>query len=190
MRQENAFLSEQNRAAQRRRLMLFKEAGVNAIRSSHNPPDEGLLELCDELGILVKDEVFDEWRRLGSAGKRAKGYTNLFDTWHERDARAWVRTDRNHPCVIMYSVGNEVPEGWYNIASFSEFSGVARSLARLVAEEDPTRPSTNANNVPVNYTNDYPTVLAVMGCNYFAWQYPALAKKSPDVPFSDPRRCA
>ena len=172
-----------NRAAQRRRLMLFKEAGVNAIRSSHNPPDEGLLELCDELGILVKDEVFDEWRRLGSAGKRAKGYTNLFDTWHERDARAWVRTDRNHPCVIMYSVGNEVPEGWYNIASFLEFSGVARSLARLVAEEDPTRPSTNANNVPVNYTNDYPTVLAVMGCNYYPWMYPALAKKYPDVPY-------
>jgi len=172
-----------NREAQRRRLLLFKEAGVNAIRSSHNPPDEGLLELCDELGILVKDEVFDEWRKTGAAGKRKNGYTNLFDVWHERDLRAWVRTDRNHPCVIMYSVGNEICEGFANIAPLSEFTALARSLARMVAEEDPTRPSVNANNNAVNYTNDYPTVLALMGCNYYPWQYPALAKKYPDVPF-------
>ena len=172
-----------NRAAQRRRLLLFKEAGVNAVRSSHNPPDEGLLELCDELGILVKDEVFDEWRKTGASGKRKNGYTNLFDTWHERDLRGWVRTDRNHPCVIMYSVGNEICEGFANIAPLSEFSALARSLARMVAEEDPTRPSANANNNAVNYTNDYPTVLALMGCNYYPWQYPALARKFPDVPF-------
>ena len=172
-----------NRVAQRRRLLLFKEAGVNAIRSSHNPPDEGLLELCDELGILVKDEVFDEWRRTGASGKRKNGYTNLFDTWHERDLRAWVRTDRNHPCVVMYSVGNEICEGFAKVASLAEFSARARSLARMVAEEDPTRPATNANNNPVNYTNDYPVVLALMGCNYYPWQYPALAKKFPDVPF-------
>ena len=172
-----------NRTAQRRRLLLFKEAGVNAIRSSHNPPDEGLLELCDELGILVKDEVFDEWRKTGASGKRKNGYANLFDTWHERDVRSWVRTDRNHPCVIMYSVGNEICEGFANIAPLSEFSALARSLSGLVAEEDPTRPTTNANNNPVNYTNEYPTVLSLMGCNYYPWQYPALAKKYPDVPF-------
>ena len=172
-----------NRAAQKRRLLLFREAGVNAIRSSHNPPDEGLLELCDELGILVKDEVFDEWRKGGSSGKRKNGYANLFDTWHERDLRAWVRADRNHPSVIMYSVGNEICEGFAKIAPLSEFSALARSLARMVAEEDPTRPSVNANNNAVNYTNDYPTVLALMGCNYYPWQYPALAKKYPDVPF-------
>ena len=172
-----------NRAAQRRRLLLFKEAGVNAIRSSHNPPDEGLLELCDELGLLVKDEVFDEWRKTGMSGKRKNGYTNLFDTWHERDLRAWVRTDRNHPCVIMYSVGNEICEGFANVAPLSEFSALARTLARMVTEEDPTRPSVNANNNAANYTNDYPTVLVLMGCNYYPWQYPALAKKYPDVPF-------
>ena len=172
-----------NRAAQRRRLALFKEAGVNAIRSSHNPPDEGLLELCDEMGLLVKDEVFDEWRKTGNAGKRKNGYTNLFDTWHERDLRAWVRTDRNHPCVIMYSVGNEICEGLPKIASYAEYAGLARALARMVAEEDPTRPTTNANNIPVNYTNDFPTVLSVMGCNYYPWMYPALVKKYPDVPF-------
>ena len=172
-----------NRAAQRRRLALFKEAGVNAVRSSHNPPDEGLLELCDEMGILVKDEVFDEWRKTGNAGKRKNGYTNLFDVWHERDLRAWVRTDRNHPSVVMYSVGNEICEGFAQIAPLSEFSAIARSLARIVAQEDPTRPSTNANNNHVNYTNDYPTVMSIMGCNYYAWMYPALVEKYPDVPF-------
>ena len=172
-----------NRAAMKRRLLLMKEAGVNAVRSSHNPPGEGLLELCDELGLLVKDEVFDEWRKTGHAGKRRNGYTKLFDTWHERDIRAWVRTDRNHPCVIMYSIGNEICEGFQKIAPYSEFAATARSLARMVAEEDPTRPATNANNNPVNYTNDYPTVLALMGCNYYPWMYPALAAKYPDVPF-------
>lgn len=172
-----------NRAAQKRRLLLFKEAGVNAIRSSHNPPDEGLLELCDELGILVKDEVFDEWRKTGASNKRKNGYTNLFDTWHERDVRAWVRTDRNHPCVIMYSVGNEICEGFGKIASLEEFSATARELARIVAEEDPTRPATNANNNPENYTNAYPRTLPVMGCNYYPWAYEALKKAYPDVPF-------
>ncbi len=172
-----------NREAQRRRLLLFKEAGVNAIRSSHNPPDEGLLELCDELGLLVKDEVFDEWRKTGNAGKRQNGYTNLFDVWHERDVRAWVRTDRNHPCVIMYSIGNEICDGFAKFATLAEFSATARSLARMVAEEDPTRPTTNANNNHVNYTNDYPTVLALMGCNYFPWQYSKLVERYPDVPF-------
>ena len=172
-----------NRAAQRRRLLLFKEAGVNAIRSSHNPPDEGLLELCDELGILVKDEVFDEWRKTGSAGKRKNGYTNLFDTWHERDLRAWVRNDRNHPCVIMYSIGNEICDLQSKPNADGSGTRISRELARMVAEEDATRPTVSANNNAANYTNDYPTVLALMGCNYYPWLYPALAKKYPDVPF-------
>ena len=172
-----------NRAAQKRRLLLFKEAGVNAIRSSHNPPDEGLLELCDELGILVKDEVFDEWRKTGNAGKRKNGYTNLFDVWHERDVRAWVRTDRNHPRVIMYSLGNEICDLHTKANADGSGTRLSRRLACLVAEEDPTRPTTNANNSSPNFTNDYPTVLAVMGCNYYQWLYPALVKKHPDVPF-------
>ena len=172
-----------NRAAQKRRLLKFKEAGVNAIRSSHNPPDEGLLELCDELGLLVKDEVFDEWRYMGNAGKRVNGYHNIFDVWHERDVRAWVRTDRNHPCVIMWSLGNEICDGHEKIAPHEEFVARARHLSNIVTGEDATRPTTNANNNPVNYTNDFPTVLAVMGCNYFAWQYPRLKAAFPDVPF-------
>ena len=172
-----------NRAAQKRRLLLFKEAGVNAIRSSHNPPEEELLELCDELGLLVKDEVFDEWRVIGDAGKRKFGYTNIFDTWHERDVRSWVRVDRNHPCVIMYSLGNEICDlkGWTKNLK----GGIAtmRELVRLTTQEDPTRPATNGNNSPVNFTNDYPLVSAVMGCNYFSWQSPLLQERYPDIPY-------
>ena len=179
-----------NRTAQKRRLLLFKDAGVNAIRSSHNPPDEGLLELCDELGLLVKDEVFDEWKYLGrlngsmgDGNKRVNGYTNLFDMWHERDLRAWIRTDRNHPSVIMYSLGNEIPDGKHYIVPTSEYVARSRELARIAASEDSTRPTTAANNNVANYTNDYPMTLALMGCNYYSWQYPELKRRYPDVPF-------
>ena len=172
-----------NRKAQKRRLLLFKEAGVNAIRSAHNPPDEGLLELCDEMGILVKDEVFDEWRHIGLAGKRKNGYTNLFDDWHELDLKAWVRTDRNHPSVIMYCIGNEICDGFQKICPAEEYVSRARSLERIVQREDSTRPCTLANNNPANFTNNFPSVMPIMGCNYSSWQFPELKKRHPGVPF-------
>lgn len=172
-----------NRAAMKRRLEKFKEAGVNAVRSSHNPPDEGLLELCDELGLLVKDEVFDEWW-IGARDKRSCGYSHLFGLWSERDVRAWVRTDRNHPCVIMYSIGNEIVDGYPEFGRTTEdFIYDAKRLSRFVNEEDPTRPTTNANNNNANYTNDFPKTLPLLGCNYYSWQYGAFRKKYPDVPF-------
>ncbi len=172
-----------NRTAQRLRLLKFKEAGVNAIRSSHNPPDEELLELCDELGILVKDEVFDEWRMTGDAGKRKFGYTNIFDTWHERDVRAWIRVDRNHPSVIMYSLGNEICDLKPWTKNLQGGIDTMRRLVRIAAQEDPTRPATNGNNCPENFTNHYPTVAAVMGLNYFSWQSPKFEEFYPDVPY-------
>ena len=172
-----------NRTAQKRRLLKFKEAGVNAVRSSHNPPDEGLLELCDELGLLVKDEVFDEWW-IGARDKRSSGYSHLFGLWSERDCRAWVRTDRNHPCVIMYSVGNEIVDGYPSWGrTTEEFIADAKRLDRFVREEDPTRPTTNANNNNANYTNDFPKTLPLLGCNYYSWQYAAFRAKYPTVPF-------
>ena len=172
-----------NRAAQERRLREFKAAGVNAVRSSHNPPDEGLLELCDEMGLLFKDEVFDEWW-IGTRDKRANGYAHLFGLWSERDVRAWVRTDRNHPCVIMYSIGNEIVDGYPEFGrTTEEFAADARKLARFVAEEDPTRPSVNANNNKDNFTNSYARTLPVFGCNYYSWQYGELRRHNPDLPF-------
>lgn len=172
-----------NRTAQKLRLLKFKEAGVNAIRSSHNPPEEELLELCDELGILVKDEVFDEWRMIGDAGKRKFGYTNIFDAWHERDVRAWVRVDRNHPSVILYSVGNEICDLKPWTKNLEGGVRTMRELVRITAQEDPTRPACNANNAAVNFTNGYPMVAAVMGCNYSSWQSPRFRELYPDVPY-------
>ena len=172
-----------NRAAMKRRFLKLKEAGVNAIRCSHNPEDPDFLDLCDELGLLVKDEVFDEWRHIGSAGKRKNGYSNLFEAWHERDVRAWVRADRNHPSVIMWSLGNEICDGHPRIAPTSEFIVTAKTLDAIVKSEDCTRPTTNANNEKANSTNEYGQVLDVYGFNYSCYMFDAFKKKNPNKPF-------
>ena len=172
-----------NRAAMKRRFLKLKEAGVNAIRCSHNPEDPDFLDLCDELGLLVKDEVFDEWRHIGSAGKRKNGYSNLFEAWHERDVRAWVRADRNHPSVIMWSLGNEICDGHPRIAPTSEFIATAKMLDAIVKSEDKTRPTTNANNDRVNATNEYGQTLDVYGFNYSCYMFDAFKKKNPNKPF-------
>ena len=172
-----------NRAAMKRRFLKLKEAGVNAIRCSHNPEDPDFLDLCDELGLLVKDEVFDEWRHIGSAGKRKNGYSNLFEAWHERDVRAWVRADRNHPSVIMWSLGNEICDGHPRIAPTSEFIATAKMLDAIVKSEDRTRPTTNANNEKANSTNEYGQVLDVYGFNYSCYMFDAFKKKNPNKPF-------
>ena len=172
-----------NRAAMKRRFLKLKEAGVNAIRCSHNEEDPGFLDLCDELGLLVKDEAFDEWRHIGNAGKRKDGYSKLFDEWHERDVRAWVRADRNHPSVIMWSLGNEICDGHPQIAPTAEFIATARELDRCVKLEDRTRPTTNANNCPANTTNEYGQVLDIYGFNYFGYTYRRFREKNPNKPF-------
>lgn len=172
-----------NSAAMRRRFLKLKEAGVNAVRCSHNEEDPDFLDLCDELGLLVKDEVFDEWRHIGNAGKRKDGYSKLFDEWHERDVRAWVRADRNHPSVIMWSLGNEICDGHPKIAPTSEFIATARELDRCVKLEDRTRPTTNANNCPANATNEYGQVLDIYGFNYFGSTYARFRAKNPTKPF-------
>ena len=172
-----------NRAAMKRRFLKLKEAGVNAIRCSHNPEDPDFLDLCDELGLLVKDEVFDEWRHIGASGKRKDGYSNLFEAWHERDVRAWVRADRNHPSVIMWSLGNEICDGHPRIAPTSEFIVTAKTLDAIVKSEDPTRPTTNANNEKANSTNEYGQVLDVYGFNYSCYMFDAFKKKNPNKPF-------
>src|SRR5205085_6332758 len=89
-----------------RQIELLKEMGANAIRTSHNPPAPELLELCDRMGMVVMVEAFDCWK----AGKRRNDYQQLFVDWHEKDLRAMVRRDRNHPSVILWSIGNEIRE--------------------------------------------------------------------------------
>ncbi|MDR2809669.1 MAG: DUF4982 domain-containing protein [Tannerellaceae bacterium] len=97
-----------NLRAIERQLTIMKDMGVNAIRTSHNPPAPELLELCDRLGILVQDETFDMWRRR----KSRFDYARSFDQWYRRDLSDHIRRDRNHPSVFMWSIGNEVLEQW------------------------------------------------------------------------------
>jgi len=127
-----------NVSAARRQLELLREMGCNAVRMSHNPPAPELLDLCDEMGFLVFDEAFDCWVR----GKTPNDFHLTFPEWHEQDLRALVRRDRNHPSVIVWSVGNEVGEQYTG----AEGAAVAKELCTIVHEEDPTRPTTSAMN--------------------------------------------
>ena len=97
-----------NEDALHRKLLKLKEMGVNSIRSSHNPPAPELLNMCDTMGLIVMDESFDMWRRK----KTQNDYARFFDEWHERDLTDLVVRDRNHPCILMWSIGNEVLEQW------------------------------------------------------------------------------
>ncbi len=120
-----------------RRLELLKAMGVNAIRTSHNPPAPEFLDLCDRLGFLVMAEAFDEW----TFGKVPEGYHKYFAEWSERDVTDFVHRDRNHPSIVLWSAGNEIGE--------QAAPGGARVLQRLIDifhREDPTRPVTTGND--------------------------------------------
>ncbi|MBN2004409.1 MAG: DUF4982 domain-containing protein [Anaerolineae bacterium] len=122
--------------AEERKIELMKASGFNAVRSAHNPPAPALLEACDRLGMLVIDESFDCWR----TGKTANDYHLYFEAWWQRDTEAMVKRDRNHPSVIMWSIGNEVPER----TGISDGYAWARKQADFVRALDPTRPVTSA----------------------------------------------
>lgn len=121
--------------AEERKVELLKANGFNAIRTSHNPPSPALLDACDRLGMLVIDEAFDMWQRP----KKPQDYHRFFDTWWQRDLSAMIHRDRNHPSVILWSIGNEINER-------ADPSGLAitKKLADEVHRLDPTRPVTEA----------------------------------------------
>lgn len=122
-----------------RRLQLLKEMGCNAIRTSHNPPAPEFLDLCDRMGFLVMDEIFDEW--VEKKGQITSGYHLYFDEWWKTDVVSMIRRDRNHPSVAIWSAGNEVPD-----QVVDRGIEVMRKLADLFHKEDPTRPVTQAND--------------------------------------------
>ncbi len=122
-------------AAEYRKARLMKEAGFNAVRTSHNPPSEAFLRACDELGLLVIDEVFDGWREQ----KTAHDYHELIDQWWQRDVDAMVLRDRNHPSIFCWSTGNEVIE-----RKKIEIVRTAHLMAERLHEQDGTRPVTSA----------------------------------------------
>jgi beta-galactosidase len=162
-----------NKRALERQLQIMKEMGVNAIRTSHNPPAPELLELCDRLGLMVMDEAFDAWRR----GKKKNDYSLLFDDWHEKDLRALVRRDRNHPSVILWSTGNEIRE-----QDNAEGHKLSAALRQIVHEEDPTRPViVGANNLQAGY-NGFQKTVDVFGYNYKPTEYGKFRQSNPAIP--------
>ena len=166
--------------ALRRQLEILSRAGFNAVRTSHNIPDPQLLDFCDEMGILVLDEAFDKWR----GGGRGNGYGYFFDEWHERDLTDWVKRDRNHPCVILWSIGNEIGEQTARTPEQREFNkALTRELADIVRAADPTRPVTCGCNGPDRDNCIYESgALDVLGLNYRAWAYDSLRLWFPGKP--------
>lgn len=152
-----------NKRAIERQLEMMQEMGCNAIRTAHNPPTPELLDLCDRMGLLVQVEAFDEWQ----SGKNVNGYHRYFKEWAERDIQAMVRRDRNHPSVIMWSIGNEVREQ-------NEKTGadIARMLTDICHREDPTRPTTagfNVHNPAIK--NGLADAVDLVGLNYKPHDY-------------------
>ncbi len=129
-----------NKQVIERRLKLLKEMGCNAIRTAHNPPCEELLNLCDSMGLMVMDEAFDEWieswpwENVKHQGKAKYGYHLFFEEWAERDLVSLIRRDRNHPSIILWSVGNEIPDQCYEIGTQR-----LKRLMEVVRREDTTR---------------------------------------------------
>lgn len=143
--------------AEERKVELFKANGYNAIRCSHNPPSPAFLDACDRLGMLVMDEAFDCWRY----GKNAYDYHLYFDQWWQKDVESMVTRDRNHPSVIMWSIGNEIPE-----RGTPEGVKTAKMLAGYIKSLDSTRPVTSAVNDLKPDKDPYFAALDVGGYNY------------------------
>jgi beta-galactosidase len=148
-----------NLRALQRQLEMLHDMGCNALRTSHNPPAPELLDFADQMGFLVLDEAFDTWGN----NKRPNDYGggNLFNVWHEQDMRAFIRRDRNHPSIVLWSIGNEIAE-----QNQGSNSVIAKELAGIVHSEDPTRPITAACNDFNSMNNGFSTLLDAMGFNY------------------------
>ena len=121
--------------AEERKVELLKANGFNAVRCAHNPPAEKFLEACDRLGILVIDEAFDHWQKM----KNPEDYHRFFDEWHIKDLTSMVKRDRNHPSIIMWSIGNEIPE-----RADSSGVAIAKELKSIIHKYDTSRPVTAA----------------------------------------------
>ncbi len=162
-----------NVRARERHLEKLKELGCNAIRTSHNPPAPELLDLCDRMGFLVMDEAFDAWQM----DKRENDYHIWFDDWHERDLRAMIRRDANHPSIILWSLGNEVYE-----QRDGANAPLAKKLAAIAHDEDPTRPVNMALHVVDASTNGFQDAVDVFGYNYTPFGYAQFRVDNPTIP--------
>ena len=189
-----------------REMQIMKDMGVNALRTSHNPPAPELLEICDEMGILVMDEAMDMWRMR----KTRYDYSRFFDEWHERDVTDFVKRDRNHPSIVMWSIGNEIPEQGNRhdfdlqnltpeqanyILNFNDGiedvkledinpnMQLTKHMARLITDLDGTRAITSGCNY-VNSGNNIirSGALDVIGINYHPELYDSVRVWYPGIP--------
>ncbi len=157
--------------AEERRVELMKEAGFNAIRSSHNPPSPAFLDACDRLGILVIDESFDMW----TEPKNPDDYHLYFKDWWQKDVESMVRRDRNHPSIVLWSIGNEIPE-----RGKPEGAQMAKLQVDFIRQLDTTRKITSAVN-SINPDKDpYFATLDVAGYNYAVDSYIPDHKRLPE----------
>lgn len=146
--------------AMERRLEILREMGCNAIRTAHNPQDPEFYALCDRMGFLVMNEAFDEWKIPKLSANQ--GYARHFEEWSETDLAGMVRRDRNHPSVIMWSIGNEINE-----QHGPDGGKISARLASIVKKHDPTRPITAGCNSPNDASkNGFEKALDVFGLNY------------------------
>ena len=195
-----------NEDALHRKLTKLKAMGVNSIRTSHNPPAPELLNMCDTMGLIVMDESFDMWRRR----KTQNDYARFFDEWHERDLSDLVLRDRNHPSVLMWSIGNEVLEQWSSaeadtltleqanlilnaghdastLAKDGELSVqslMTQHLAEIVKRYDTTRPITAGCQEPSPNNHLFKSgAIDIIGFNYHHQWAKDVPKNFPDKPF-------
>ena len=195
-----------NEDALHRKLSKLKAMGVNSIRSSHNPPAPELLNMCDTMGFIVMDESFDMWRRR----KTQNDYARFFDEWHERDLTDLVLRDRNHPSILMWSIGNEVLEQWSSaeadtlsleqanlilnaghdastLAKDGELSVqslMTQHLAEIVKRYDASRPITAGCNEPAPGNHLFKSgAIDIIGYNYHHQWVKDVPKNFPEKPF-------
>ena len=164
-----------NTRAMQRQLEILKGMGINGIRTSHNPPATEWLDLCDKMGFLVMDETFDAW--TWDKENTPYNYNLYFDKWHRRDLADHIIRDRNHPSVIMWSIGNEIPEQRGDGADTIGRS-ITRNLVNIIKKYDTTRPVTAGMNFTNNKNNLYlSNALDIIGINYHHKEWEGLGTK-------------
>lgn len=164
-----------NKTAAKRRLVLLKEMGVNAIRGTHNMMAPGMLQLADEMGFLFISEAFDMWEK----GKTPYDYARFFPDWWQKDVESWVKRDRNHPCVIMWSIGNEI----YDTHVDERGQEITKALKDAVELYDPCKNAVatiGSNFMPWENAQKCADILKVAGYNYSEKYYVEHHKKYPD----------
>ncbi len=164
-----------NKEAMRRKLEILRKMGVNSIRSTHNMPAIGLLELADEMGFLIIDEAFDMWERP----KTTYDYARFFPQWYRKDVRSWVRRDRNHPCILFWSIGNEI----YDTHADARGQELTRSLMEETRKHDPAyhaQITIGSNYMPWENAQKCADIVKYAGYNYGEKYYDQHHREHPD----------